>query len=48
MTTLDYTKYFKNLKEHSFSDSLIEMENRSYQDCVNNLEKVSYSEFNKN
>ena len=47
MTTLDYTKYLDNLKEHRFSDSLINKERQSYSDCIENLGKVKYSDFQK-
>jgi len=45
MTTLEYRKYFKNLKKYSFSDSLIEQEKLSYKVCIDNLAKVKYSDF---
>src|SRR6188768_450561 len=47
MTTLDYSKYIKNLKDLSFSDSLIAKEKSSYQVCIDNLAKVKYSDFLK-
>lgn len=47
MTTLDYSKYIKNLVKYSFSDSLIAKEKLSYQVCINNLAKVKYSDFLK-
>jgi hypothetical protein len=47
MTTLDYSKYFKNLIEHSFSDTLVAKEKLSYQVCIDNLAKVKYSDFLK-
>jgi len=45
MTTLDCSKYFENLKKLNFSDSLLEKEKQSFQDCIDNLSKVKYSEF---
>jgi len=47
MTTLDYSKYLDNLKVHRFSDSLINKERQSYSDCIENLGKVKYSDFQK-
>jgi len=47
MTTLDCTKYLDNLKVHRFSNSLINKERQSYSDCVENLGKVKYSDFQK-
>nr|WP_321406448.1 hypothetical protein [uncultured Carboxylicivirga sp.] len=47
MTTLDYSEYFNNLKIHKFSDSLIKREKQSYCECIENLGKVKYTEFQK-
>ncbi|MDA3867573.1 MAG: hypothetical protein PF489_12620 [Salinivirgaceae bacterium] len=44
-TTLDFSKYLNNLRFYNFSDSLIEMERQTYNDCISNLEKVEYSTF---
>ena len=46
MTTLNYTKYVNNLNKFGFSDSLITKEVSFYKHCVDELEKVKYSEFN--
>lgn len=45
MTTLDFSKYFENLRKYQFSDSLIESERLTYQECITHLEKVKYSDF---
>ena len=45
MTTLDFAKYFENLKKFNFSDSLIMKERESYQVCLNNLDKIKFSDF---
>ena len=45
MTTLDFSKYFDNLERLNFSESLLEREKQFFQDCVDNLAKVKYSEF---
>jgi hypothetical protein len=45
MTTLDFSKYFENLRKYQFGDSLIELERLTYQECISNLEKVKYSDF---
>jgi len=47
MTTLDYAVYLNNLKLHRFSDSLINKERQSYDDCSGNLEKVKFDDFQK-
>ena len=47
MTTLDYTKYLDNLKMLGFSDSLINKERQSYSDCIENLGKVKFSDFQR-
>jgi hypothetical protein len=47
MTILDFARYIENLKAHGFSDSLILKEKQSYSVCIENLEKVKYSEFKK-
>ena len=46
-TTLDYTKYLDNLKTQGFSDSLLMKEKLSYSECIENLEKVKISDFEK-
>jgi hypothetical protein len=45
MTTLDFSKYFENLKKYQLCDSLIESERLSYQVCISHLENVKYSDF---
>lgn len=45
MTTLDFKEYFENLKKHNFSDKLIEKEKDSYNDCLENIEIIKYSDF---
>lgn len=45
MATLDFTNYIKNLFQHNFSDSLIIKEKLSYRPCIDNLEKIKYSDF---
>ena len=47
MTTLDFSTYFQNLKNHSFSDSLLAKEKRSYNNCLRNLAKVKYDDYLK-
>jgi len=47
MTTLDFTKYFQNLRRLSFSDSLITKEKQTYKSCIEKLEKVKYSDYVK-
>jgi hypothetical protein len=47
MTTLDFTKYLKNLKALSFSDSLIKKEKDSYNECIEKLSAVRYADFVK-
>ncbi|MFC0878973.1 hypothetical protein ACE01N_20430 [Saccharicrinis sp. FJH2] len=47
MTTLDYSKYLDNLKAHGFSDSLLMKEKQSYSECIENLEKVKFFDFEK-
>ena len=44
-TTLDYSVYIDNLKRLSFSDELIEKEKESYKNCIENLFKTNYSDF---
>lgn len=44
-TTLNYTKYMDNLSKHGFSDSAIIKEKLRYQICIDELEKVNYSDF---
>ncbi|MBL7828662.1 MAG: hypothetical protein JNJ57_18655 [Saprospiraceae bacterium] len=48
MTTLNFSKYFANLVSQGFSDTLIIKERLSYQSCIENLEKIKYSDFNSN
>ena len=45
MTTLYFSKYIKSLKTYRFSDSLIDAEIESYQECISHLEKTKYSVF---
>lgn len=45
MTTLDFSKYLKNLRQYQFSDSLIESERLTYLECTSHLEKVKYLDF---
>jgi len=45
MTTLDFSIYLGNLQKYQFSDSLIESEKLTYQECISHLEKVKYSDF---
>lgn len=45
MTTLDFSKYLENLRKYQFSDSLIESERLTYQECISHLEKVKFSDF---
>ena len=45
MTTLDFSKYLENLRKYQFSDSLIESEKLTYQECLSHIEKVKYSDF---
>lgn len=47
MTTLNFSKYFQNLVNLSFSDSLLTKEKRSYKKCMLNLAKVNYSDYLK-
>lgn len=47
MTTLDFSTYFKNLKEYSFSDSLLKKERMSYDGCVLKLSKIKYEDYLK-
>lgn len=47
MTTLDYSAYLDKLKIHRFSDTLILKEKQSYSDCIVNLSKVKYADFQK-
>ncbi len=45
MTTLEFSKYLENLRKYHFSNSLIEVEKLTYQECISHLEKVRYSDF---
>lgn len=47
MTTLDFSKYFKNLERLSFSDSLLIKERKSYNECVRKLSQVKYTDYLK-
>lgn len=47
MTTLDFSKYFKNLTRLSFSDSLFAKERALYNECILKLSQVKYSEYLK-
>ena len=44
-TSLDFSEYIKNLRNHCFSDSLIQREILSYQECIDNLKNIKYSDF---
>ena len=46
MTTLDFSKYFENLRKLSFTESFIEIERKQYQECLDNLEKIEFKVFN--
>jgi hypothetical protein len=48
MTTIDYSKYFSNLQRLKFSKSLLDTEIKSYQECLENLSKVTYKDFQDN
>ena len=45
MTTLNFSKYVKNLSKYGFSDSLIIKEKLTYQHCNEELEKITYNQF---
>jgi hypothetical protein len=45
MTTLDFSRYFENLRKYQFSDSLIKSERLTYQECISHIKKVKYSDF---
>jgi hypothetical protein len=45
MTTLDFSKYFENLRKYKFSSGLMNQERESYQKCMDNLGKVKFHEF---
>lgn len=45
MTTLEFSKYLENLRKYHFSNSFIEVEKLTYQECISHLEKVRYSDF---
>ena len=47
MTTLDFSTYVRNLKEHSFSDSLLKRELSSYDSCMFKLSKIKYTDYVK-
>ena len=47
MATLDLSNYLRNLRNHSFSETLIEQEKKQYQVCIDSLEKIKYSDFVK-
>jgi hypothetical protein len=47
MTSLNFSQYVNNLKKYKLTDSLICIEKRSYQDCIYNLEKIKFSDFDK-
>lgn len=44
-TTLDFSEYEKNLKRFGFTDKLITKEFKTYQTCIQNLEKIEYKKF---
>ena len=47
MTTLSFSPYLENLAKHHFSDELISKEEKSYQNCLANLEDVKFADFQK-
>lgn len=47
MTSLDLSEYIEDLTANGFSDSLILKEKQSYSNCIENLGKVKYSDFQK-
>ena len=47
MATLIFDKYVANLTKYHFSDSLIKKEINSYKTCLDNLQKMTFEEFNQ-
>lgn len=47
MTSLDFSKYIKNLKKYRFSNSLIMKEKETYSKCIQNLKTITFSDFEK-
>ena len=45
MTTLDFSRYFDNLKRLNFSDSLLDKEKQFFKVCLKNLSQIEYSDF---
>jgi hypothetical protein len=45
MTTLDFEGYFDNLKRLRFADNLILKERESYNECLTNLSKIKFTDF---
>lgn len=46
MTTLDMGKYINNLRLYNFTDSLINSEITSYQNCIKEVSKTKFNELN--
>ena len=46
MTTLKMDKYIENLRLHNFTDSLINREIASYQNCIKEINKTRFDELN--
>jgi len=47
MTTLDFSRYMKNLRKYSFSDSLMKRERMSYVGCIQKLSNIKYTDYLK-
>jgi hypothetical protein len=45
MTTLDFKGYFDNLKRLHCTDNLIQKERDSYNECLSNLSKIKFTDF---
>lgn len=45
MTTLDFNGYFDNLRKFHCSDNLIKNEKESYNECLKNLSKIKFADF---
>ncbi len=45
MTTLEYGEYLENLEKHGFSNDLIVNEINSYSECLENIEKLKFEDF---
>ena len=46
-TTLNFDNYFDKLIQLKFSDSLIYKETQTYSNCIKELKKIKYSDFNR-